>query len=66
MYATRLTLDELNQDSFSRIQEANPQFARLYMWSVVVAGWLIILFSASPSMEAVRSSIPRTRRDGVH
>ena len=47
MYATRLTLDELNHDSFSRIQEANPQFARLYMWSVVVAGWLMILFSAS-------------------
>ncbi len=47
MYATRLTLDELNQDSFSRIQEAKPQFARLYMWSVVAAGWLMILFSAS-------------------
>jgi hypothetical protein len=47
MYATRLTLDELNQDSFSRIQEAKPRFARLYMWSVVVAGWLMILFSAS-------------------
>jgi len=47
MYATRLTLDELNQDSFSRIQEAKPQLARLYMWSVVVAGWLMILLSAS-------------------
>ncbi|HJZ80078.1 MAG TPA: ATP-binding protein [Pyrinomonadaceae bacterium] len=47
MYATRLALDELNQDSFSRIEETNPQFARGYMWSVVVAGWAMIVFSAS-------------------
>ena len=47
MYAPRLTLDELNQDSFSRIGKTHPQFARLYMWTVVVAGWMMILFSAS-------------------
>ena len=47
MYATRLTVEELNQDSFSRIHKTHPQFARLYMWSVVVAGWMMILFSAT-------------------
>jgi len=47
MYATRLTIEELNQDSFSRINKTHPQFARLYMWSVVVAGWMMILFSAT-------------------
>jgi signal transduction histidine kinase/DNA-binding NarL/FixJ family response regulator len=47
MYATRLTLDELNQDSFSRMEETHPQFARGYMWSLVVAGWVMILISAS-------------------
>src|SRR5215471_3159722 len=47
MYAPRLTLDELNQDSFSRIHKTHPQFARLYRWSVVVAGWMMILFSAT-------------------
>src|SRR5215813_13101832 len=47
MYAKRLTLDDLYQDSFSRIVETNPQFARRYMWSVVVAGWAMILFAAS-------------------
>jgi signal transduction histidine kinase/CheY-like chemotaxis protein len=46
MYATRLTLDEVNQDSFSRIDKTHPQFARIYMWSVVAAGWAMILFSA--------------------
>jgi len=42
-----MTLDELNQDSFSRIDKTHPQFARLYMWAVVVAGWMMILFSAT-------------------
>jgi signal transduction histidine kinase/CheY-like chemotaxis protein len=46
MSATRLTLGELNQDSFSRIEKTNPQFARRYMWCIVVAGWAMILFSA--------------------
>src|SRR5215510_11282495 len=47
MHANRLTLDELNQDSFSRIEAKGPQFVRRYMWSLVVAGWVIILFAAS-------------------
>jgi len=47
MYARRLTFDELNHDSFSRIEETNPQFARRYMWSVVAAGWVMIVFAAS-------------------
>ena len=47
MYANRLTLDELHQDSFSRIEETGPQFARRYMWSLVVAGWVMIIFAAS-------------------
>jgi len=47
MYATRLTVDEFNQDSFSRIDKTHPQFARIYMWSVVIVGWAMILFSAS-------------------
>lgn len=47
MYATRLTLDELNQPSTARTDTTgNPPFARRYMWSIVVAGWVTILFSA--------------------
>src|SRR5215475_7894084 len=47
MHANRLTLDDLNQDSFSRIVKTNPQFARGYMWSIIVGGWVTILFSVS-------------------
>ncbi|HEU5235981.1 MAG TPA: hypothetical protein VFU37_02500, partial [Pyrinomonadaceae bacterium] len=47
MSATRLTLDELNQQSLARTDATgNPPFARRYMWSIVVAGWVTILFSA--------------------
>ena len=45
--AKRLTLDELNLNSFSRIEEASPHFASGYMWFLVVAGWAMILFAAS-------------------
>jgi signal transduction histidine kinase/CheY-like chemotaxis protein len=47
MYATRLTFGELNQNSTAITEPTgNPRFARRYMWSIVVVGWLMILFSA--------------------
>lgn len=46
MYATQLALDELNQNSTAEETTGNPRFATRYMWSMVVVGWVMILFSA--------------------